>query len=142
MKRFERALPRWNGPLFFGLIAALGVSHCSEDAPFQPDQGVVPQLTVLIAPTVLFNRSEAAHIISVTVVDPQGLEDIQDVGFEIVKKGASQASTQGELFDDASHGDVTFRDDKHGIMAHHPQFLLAKQAFRFLCQRTNYHNIL
>ncbi len=110
MQMFRKVSGVRSSPFLVGLCVAILVSHCSEEFPAQPQPTSAPEISDMRAPEVLFSLSEAGHTISVRVHDPQGLDDIADVGFEVVKAGETQARYQGDLFDDGFQGDVIAGD--------------------------------
>ncbi|MFQ5751735.1 MAG: choice-of-anchor X domain-containing protein [bacterium] len=98
-----------NPPIYLLLVLSL-FWHCTEDNPIQSEQTFVPEISNLIAPAVVYNSSFRKHILSVKVEDPQGMDDIQEVHFEITKAGVTSPTAQGHLVDDGSLGDIIPND--------------------------------
>ncbi|MFQ5823712.1 MAG: choice-of-anchor X domain-containing protein [bacterium] len=63
-----------------------------------------------MAPTIIYNLSPTKHVISIKVEDPQGLEDIDEVRYEISKVGSSSPVTADDLVDDGTQGDIIPKD--------------------------------
>ncbi len=80
--------------------------HCTEDNPIQPEPTFVPEISNLIYPAVVYSLSPQKHIISVKVVDPQGIDDIEEVFFEVTKVDSSSPNMQGLLHDNGVLGDI------------------------------------
>ncbi|MFQ5865544.1 MAG: choice-of-anchor X domain-containing protein [bacterium] len=84
--------------------------NCSEDNPIQPPQKFAPEISNLIAPEVVYNLSPTKHVISVKAVDPQGLDDLDQVRYTITKIGSSSSVATGNLVDDGTQGDIIPKD--------------------------------
>ena len=82
---------------------------CTEN-PVRVDLGVTPEASELIAPALVYNLSPRKHVISVKVVDPQGVTDISQVTFTIAKVGSSTSVLAGALIDDGTQGDIIPKD--------------------------------
>lgn len=83
---------------------------CTQDNPTQIDRGVLPEISELIAPSVVYNQSLRKHLISVKVADPQGLTDISEVSYKITPSGASVPVLHGQLVDNGTQGDILPKD--------------------------------
>lgn len=88
----------------FFILAVL--FRCSAYNPTNPVHEVIPEISNLLAPSVVFSQSAVKHAISVQVKDPQGVEDLADVRFEITKLGSNTAVASGSLLDDGTTGDI------------------------------------
>lgn len=98
--------------LFFCLIFFAGVFRCSTYNPTKPAPGTTPEISDLFAPSVVYNLSSARHLISVQTVDPQGLDDLAEVHFDIIKSGSTTPVISGFLLDDGTSGDVIPKDGR------------------------------
>ncbi|NIR51947.1 hypothetical protein GWO43_25550 [candidate division KSB1 bacterium] len=102
---------RFKNAYLYGLLISTLMWFCSDDDnPVQMETTVVPEVTSLIAPSIIYNASPKKHTVSVKVTDPQGLEDIESVRYEIDKSGSATPSTQGELRDEGKAGDIIPND--------------------------------
>lgn len=104
--------PGANILLIFCLIFFAGLFRCSTYNPAKPAQEVTPEISDMFAPSVVYNLSSVKHSISVQTVDPQGLDDLADVRFEIIKSGSSTPVISGVLLDDGTSGDVIPKDGR------------------------------
>ncbi|MCH8874713.1 hypothetical protein IH824_18455 [candidate division KSB1 bacterium] len=98
--------------LIFGLIFFAGLFRCSTYNPAKPEGGTAPEISDLFAPSVVYNLSSLQHSISVQTADPQGLDDLADVRFGIIKSGSSTPVISGVLLDDGTSGDVIPKDGR------------------------------
>ncbi len=94
------------------LIFFAGLIRCSTYNPAKPEGGTAPEISDLFAPSVVYNLSSLQHSISVQTADPQGLDDLADVRFEIIKSGSSTPVISGVLLDDGTSGDVIPKDGR------------------------------
>lgn len=83
--------------------------HCTQNNPVI-DLGENPEISNLIAPSVVYTASFKKHVISVLASDPQGIGDLDKIRYEIVKTVSNPPVSQGELTDSGSHGDIIAND--------------------------------
>ncbi|MFQ6115839.1 MAG: choice-of-anchor X domain-containing protein, partial [bacterium] len=92
------------------ILILIVFSNCSEDNPTKPEQKFAPEISNLIAPDVIYNLSPTKHVISIKAVDPQGLDDIEQVRYQLTKMGSSSPVAAGQLEDNGSQGDIIPND--------------------------------
>ncbi len=76
----------------------------------QPDSTFAPVISELQTPTSIYNAAAEPQLLTVKVSDPQGLANIDDVNYDLVKAGASSPVRQGSFSDDGADGDVIAKD--------------------------------
>jgi len=98
--------------LIFCLAVFAGLFRCSAYNPAKPAQEATTEISDLFAPSVVYNLSSVKHSISVRTEDPQRLDDLDEVRFEIIKSGSSTPVISGVLLDDGTLGDVIPKDGR------------------------------
>ena len=100
----------------FSLISIVFFS-CDKEDPVSP-QNFVPVLSNLSVPDTLLSNDISSYIFSVKCSDEDGLDDIQNVLFDVTN-GTEDLS--GPLYDDGdyeTHGDNIANDGKYSIRFH------------------------
>ncbi len=108
----KRVKPGADILLIFCLIFFAGFIRCSTYNPAKPEGGTTPEISDLFAPSVVYYLSSIKYSISVQAEDPQGLDDLAEVQFEIIKSGLSTPVISGVLLDDGTSGDVIPKDGR------------------------------
>lgn len=103
-RRGAFGLLRWYYSSFLVLVSLLLV-NCSIKNPAK-DESFTPELTDLIIPDTMYLRSSELYPIKIKATDPQGLDDVTSVRYEISAAGNNAVLIGSVMRDDGMGGDV------------------------------------
>lgn len=102
--------------LFLGMsLLSMLFSSCSDEKIVQPESTFAPVLSNLIVPDLVYNASQVNHLIAVDVEEPQGLDDLAEVSYEITNLSSGTTVSSGALKDDGTGGDNIPHDGQFSV---------------------------